>query len=266
MTTSGNRFYVYEHWRLDRDECFYVGKGRGYRAYDMKGGRNRHHRAITAKVGREGFAIEVRIVASSLNEEDAFRLEIERIAFWRSSGIDLANASDGGDCGRTGVKSSPETCARISRAAKGRKTFLGKKHKPESIEKMRKASTGRVGYWLGKKRSQNVIDALREANTGRTGYWTGRSRDAETIEKIKKAKKGCSAPPLSPLMEKTRADNMRKAASARKKQVICLTDGKTYESASAAASAYDLSISGVSYVCLKKRSSANGLVFKYSGG
>lgn len=22
-----NNFYVYEHWRLDKDECFYVGKG-----------------------------------------------------------------------------------------------------------------------------------------------------------------------------------------------------------------------------------------------
>lgn len=27
-----NNFYVYEHWRLDRDECFYVGKGTGKRA------------------------------------------------------------------------------------------------------------------------------------------------------------------------------------------------------------------------------------------
>ena len=39
------RFYVYEHWRPDRDECFYVGKGKGGRANVMYG-RNRHHEAV----------------------------------------------------------------------------------------------------------------------------------------------------------------------------------------------------------------------------
>lgn len=33
MATSGTIFYVYEHWRLDRDECFYVGKGQRKKAY-----------------------------------------------------------------------------------------------------------------------------------------------------------------------------------------------------------------------------------------
>ena len=35
---GGGRFYVYKHWRLDRDECFYVGKESGCRAYDMSCG------------------------------------------------------------------------------------------------------------------------------------------------------------------------------------------------------------------------------------
>ena len=48
-----NRFYVYEHWRLDRDECFYVGKGKKYRAYKMQD-RNRYHAAIVGKLQREG--------------------------------------------------------------------------------------------------------------------------------------------------------------------------------------------------------------------
>ena len=31
MAQSAN-YYVYEHWRPDKDVCFYVGKGKGGRA------------------------------------------------------------------------------------------------------------------------------------------------------------------------------------------------------------------------------------------
>jgi len=124
-----NNFYVYEHWRLDRDECFYVGKGKGRRAYDMKY-RNRHHNAIQAKVAREGAAIEVRMVAIGLTEEEAFDLECERIRFWRNAGIDLANMTDGGD-GKSGYTCSEATKQKMSDAAKERNK------NPEYIEKLR---------------------------------------------------------------------------------------------------------------------------------
>lgn len=89
--------FVYEHWRLDRDECFYVGMGRvKSRPYDMKK-RNRHHKAIVAKAFREGFAVEVRIVATGLTWEEAATLEKDRILFWRNAGIDLANIAAGGE-------------------------------------------------------------------------------------------------------------------------------------------------------------------------
>ena len=126
MATSGT-YYVYEHWRLDRDECFYVGKGRGGRAYRMYN-RNRFHTAIVQKLQREGYAIEVRIVAFGLSEDEAFALEKERIAFWRAAKADLANATNGGD-GVSGLKMSEEARAKM-RAAK-----IGKKQTPEQIEK-----------------------------------------------------------------------------------------------------------------------------------
>lgn len=59
MTTSG-LYYVYEHWRLDKDECFYVGKGRGNRAYKMRD-RNRFH---TGKSNSE----DVRMKLSKANK------------------------------------------------------------------------------------------------------------------------------------------------------------------------------------------------------
>lgn len=90
-------YYVYEHWRLDSDTCFYVGKGSGNRAYS-RARRNAHWHNIVAKLERTGSAYEVRIVASGLSEGDAFSLEVDRIAFWRDR-VDLANITNGGDCG-----------------------------------------------------------------------------------------------------------------------------------------------------------------------
>jgi len=113
-----NVFYVYEHWRTDRDECFYVGKGHGRRAYDMKR-RNKYHQAIVSKILRTGFAVEIKIVASNLKESEAYKLEIDRIKFWREANIELANLSSGGEGGTTGVKVSLERRAKISSSLKG---------------------------------------------------------------------------------------------------------------------------------------------------
>lgn len=88
-----SQFYVYEHWRLDKDECFYVGKGKGKRAYSSN--RNQHWKNIVAKLERVGSAWEVRIVKSGLSEKDAFDLEIERINFWANK-VDLSNKTGGG--------------------------------------------------------------------------------------------------------------------------------------------------------------------------
>ena len=121
-------FYVYEHWRTDRDECFYVGKGHGNRAYDMLR-RNNYHKAIASKVRKFGFAVEVKIVASNLLEEEAYQLEVERIQFWKNSNIELANLSSGGRGGATGVKASEEKRKKISKSLKGHKVSDEQKKK-----------------------------------------------------------------------------------------------------------------------------------------
>lgn len=177
------KFYVYEHWRPDRDECFYVGKGRGRRANYMAG-RNGHHKAIQAKLSRLGTSVEVRIIAEGLDEEAAFAIEIERILFWRADGCDLANMTVGGE-GPTGRNVSENTRRLLSQCA------TGKKQSPEHVAK-------RTAFVLGRKQSQ-------EEREKRRAKLVGRKRTKEIIEAmsarakktpvicVTEAKKFCSA-------------------------------------------------------------------------
>jgi len=176
-------YYVYEHWRPDTDVCFYVGKGKGKRAWDLRHMRNRHYKAVVAKLERLGLSVDVRLILRDVAEDTALHVEIDRIAFYGQP--NLTNMTSGGD----GLKNpSPETRAAISRAqkkrfknpeellklgarAKGRKTsdetkrklsaaLRGRKMTPEQLKKMRAAA---------KKRgvSQATRDAHRKALTGR---------------------------------------------------------------------------------------------------
>lgn len=164
----GATYYVYEHWRLDRDECFYVGKGKGYRAYSRHS-RNRFHKAICEKLQKTGFAFEVRMVATGLTEEQAFDLEIERIKFWREAGADLANATDGGE-GVSGLKMS-EAAREKMRLKK-----LGKKQSIETVEK-------RIAPLRGRKQSPEAIE--------KSASWRrGRKLTEEHREKISNSHKG----------------------------------------------------------------------------
>lgn len=165
-------FYVYEHWRLDRDECFYVGKGKGRRAYQMRR-RNKHHLAIQEKVMREGFAVEVRIVACGLSEDEAFSLECERIRFWREAGVDLTNYTAGGE-GASGRRHSAQAKARIGQASSKRKASN------ETRAKMSAAHTGIP-------RSDDMVAKMRAT-------LTGKPKTPEHRQKIKegRAKQVCT--------------------------------------------------------------------------
>lgn len=184
MATSGT-FYVYEHWRLDRDECFYVGKGRGYRAYSSKS-RNQYHKAIVAKLRRIGSAMEVRIVACGLSEEEAFEIEKARIKFWKDAGVELANATNGGE-GVSGLKMSASTREKM-RLAK-----IGKKQTPEQIEKRIAPLRGRqvdrdailrgAAKRKGRKLSEEHKKKISLAHTGKIVSETARAS-------LRKANKG----------------------------------------------------------------------------
>ena len=208
MATSGT-YYVYEHWRLDKDECFYVGKGRGNRAYIFKG-RNKDHSAIVAKVRREGFAIEVRIVQSGLSEPDSFILEQKRIQFWREIGVDLANMTNGGE-GISGFHHSVETRQKLSDNNKGQlAAFKGRKHTEE---------TKKVLSEIAKKRGAPKL--TKEQQEKASNWHRGRKRSLETCAKISAKTKGRVSSMKgkeSPLKGKTLSEETRiKMANAKKK-------------------------------------------------
>jgi hypothetical protein len=113
------KFYVYEHWRPDTDMPFYVGKGTGRRA-TRTNRRGRYHDNVAAKLARLGMCFEVRLVHDGLTEQEAFDLEIERIAFWRTLGVKLVNATDGGE-GMSGTVHTVEARLKQSLAKRGDK-------------------------------------------------------------------------------------------------------------------------------------------------
>jgi hypothetical protein len=157
-------FYVYEHWRPDIGTCFYVGKGKNKRAWDMKNMRNRHHMAITSKLTSLGFCVDVRIVVDQISEETALNLEIDRIAMYGME--NLSNMTSGGD----GLRNpSKETREKISQSQKAR--FA----KPGAKDAVSRQNKGRVTSEKTK---------LKLAITSK-----GRRHSVETIKKIKAAAK-----------------------------------------------------------------------------
>lgn len=188
-------FYVYEHWRSDTGQPFYVGKGFKKRAYQMTQ-RNRHHVFVQEYLKRIGATVEVKIVATSLTEREAFDMEVARIESWLAAGCKLVNITKGGD-GPSGRKHteewkransermknrviSEETRAKMSASAMGNKRSLGIKKTPEVIEKT-------ASYWRGRPKSEETKRKISESKKGRP--WNG-SHTPESIAKIISKQKG----------------------------------------------------------------------------
>lgn len=212
--SKDTKFYVYEHWRTDTNRPFYVGKGQGARSTDMYNGRNRLHKIIQDQVATAGARIEVKMIAKQISEDDAFALEREKIAFWRSAGMELANLSKGGEGAsgykhtpeaiakcmafHTGRKRSPETRERIAAKARGRKPNSAVIEMLASINRGRKrifSAEHRAKISAnskGRKMLPHVMEALRASHLGKS-----RTQTPETRAKISAARTGRKFGPLS---------------------------------------------------------------------
>lgn len=207
-------YYIYEHWRLDTGECFYVGKGRRHRAKNMFN-RSRLHHIVQDQLKASGLQIDIRFVMRDLTHEVAIQEEIKRIALRRSEGAPLVNFTNGGEgCSR---RQTPEERAKRSATLKGRIISAEAREKmrqawktraPMSEETRRKLSLARKGRFVGplhpmwgKKHSPETIMDLRRKNSRPKSAATraklsaalkGRAFTPEWKAKIKAAKKNIS--------------------------------------------------------------------------
>ena len=154
-----SEFYVYVHLRLSDGKPFYVGKGRGKRAWSVKS-RNPHWHNIVGKHG-----LEVHIAASGLTEKEALAVEISTIKLF---GLEnLANMTAGGE-GSSGLSPSPETRRKISAA--------NSNPSPETIERKRIAATGRKLSEESRAKlsaaKRNISDETRQRMSAGRKSWT----------------------------------------------------------------------------------------------
>jgi len=181
-----NNYYVYQYLREDGTP-YYIGKGKGNRAYI-------NNRTTPKPVDNN----RIQLIKENLSEEDAFRLEIELIAYHGrkdlGTGI-LRNLTDGGE-GVSGRIATIETVEK--RVAKN----TGKKRTPEQKERMRLSQLNRkektadeikaISDKISKNRKgKGTAPKSEEHKKKLSEHFTGKSnglRSEETKQKMRKPK------------------------------------------------------------------------------
>ena len=101
-------YYVYMYYVVDTNEVFYIGKGKGNRAYTGK--RNKFCEDM-----KNTHNWAVKILDEGLSESESFELEMEYIKEFRE-GNRLTNQTDGGD-GTSGYIMTDEAKKKISKSS-----------------------------------------------------------------------------------------------------------------------------------------------------
>ena len=159
-----NTYYVYAYLRKSDDTPYYIGKGKGNRAWNNK------HSVVVPKDKSK-----IKILAENLNEIDAFELEISLIEKYGrkdlGTGI-LRNMTNGGE-GCSGRILTEELRNKISNTLKGRKIptqTIAKR--AETIKKLGKPSPLK-GRKLSNKHIAKMKQSLIGVNAGKPGRaWT----------------------------------------------------------------------------------------------
>ena len=194
------RFYVYEWFINDTLEVFYVGKGTGVRRFETHN-RNKYFKAIINK-----YDCSVRVVYSSLTNEEACKKEVERIAFLNMNGMARCNFTNGGTGFSTGSlnpNAINPPCGEKNgmygvRLTGERNGFYGKKHSEETkrkISESRKGKGARFGkdnpmYGKGFKGKDNPMYGMRgEKHPNSKMYFVKYSDDTEELLTYKQCEK-----------------------------------------------------------------------------
>ena len=177
-----NLFYTYAYLREDGTP-YYIGKGKGDRAYSKR----------RKGVKRPRDENRILILKKGLTEQEAFRHEKYMISVFGRKDLEtgvLLNRSDGGD-GNSGYRHTEETKARIS------KTSSGRKLKPRTKihrERLSAALRGKKS-WLGlrhrgdSKKKISQVRKERKLALGENNGMFGKNHTEESKIKMSKTKK-----------------------------------------------------------------------------
>jgi len=130
-------FYVYEHRRKSDGRTFYVGKGRGRRAWDFHH-RHTYWKRIAAKDG-----VDVVLLYEGLTERSSLDLEKQIISAYGRDG--LCNLTDGGE-GTVGFRWDNDQRDGMRNAARLRW------ERPEYRKKFTASRSGELNANFGRKR------------------------------------------------------------------------------------------------------------------
>jgi hypothetical protein len=196
-----NDYYVYLYWRLDTNEIFYVGKGKGDR-WKRLSRNNNHFKNIVNKC-----PIAVEIVKDRLTEIEAFYWEeeiINKLVFEYGYSIDipnnrslergrhLVNQTFGGE-GTSGWRHSEETKKKIGEG------HVGCFHSEETKKKMRETRKGENSPMYGKHHSEESKKKISEARKGINPLKD--KTDEEIKEIVRKQQEGRGR--INPFKDKT---------------------------------------------------------------
>jgi len=182
-----NEFYVYLLCYPITELPFYVGKGKGNRAWKhskfvKSNGCNSFKYNVIRKINEQGLEPIIKIIDSNLSEQIAFELEMFMIDMLgrrnNNTGM-LTNMTDGGE-GVSGYKHSEESKQRISEANKG------KIISEESKQRMRKprSEAGRLAIRQAKQNSTYVVsdETRKNMSIARKGKPSGRKGKVNSAE------------------------------------------------------------------------------------
>ena len=139
-----SEFYVYLHRRASDNTPFYVGKGKGQRAWHFYN-RNRYWNNVKEKHG-----VIVEVIFDNLTEEESLQVEKDTILELTYFGYPLTNLTSGGE----GATPSLETRLKMSISRKGRKMS------EESIKKT-------ADWHRGRKRSEETCQRISDSLKGK---------------------------------------------------------------------------------------------------
>ena len=251
---ENRRFYVYEHIRKDNNTCFYVGKGTGDRAHNLD--RGNFHDSV-----RDEYGCRVKIIKDGLTEEEAFKLERERIedyviTFGYGAPIE-------------GYDNYDHNLPYLTNFTWGGEGVSGRKHSEEEKQKMSKAKKGKKN---SKEHNKNISKALKgiklseQTRRKMSESQKGRKNSEEHNKNISKATKGKNNPMYGKRHSEEVKRKMSKSQKGKKhhmhdkgKKVICITTGKIFNKQSEASNYYNVVLKNISCCCRGTRKTAGKL-------